>query len=70
MKNENDSQVTTLDAGPKSGVFIPLPADQHKFLKIKAIEADTTLQSFVGQLLQEAISRGFRPSPRGRHRTA
>ncbi len=68
---KNDTQVA--DKAPRSGVFVSLPPEQHKALKIQAIESGQTLQVYVSRLLQNAFANrggevGAAPRGDGRRR--
>lgn len=63
--NDNSTATTTQDREGRSGVFVSMPKDQHKDLKIRAIQAGQTLQTYVSNLLSEAIGTGNNTRRRG-----
>lgn len=49
----NNSNATK---APKSGVYIPLTKDEHRALKVAAVQNDIPLQTMVAQMIRDAMA--------------
>lgn len=58
-QHNGNSRTKRRNAGDKGFrlIHIRIPADVHRRMRVLVAERDTTIQSFVAQLIQEEIGR-------------